>query len=66
IKGIQYLVQQGIIQIPQTNGVTSSSSQQIPQWVKNNAGWWSAGQISDDDFVKAIQYMINSGIITVS
>jgi len=40
-------------------------SQQIPSWVKNNAGWWADGSIGDEDFVKAIQYLINSGIIKV-
>ena len=36
---------------------------QIPSWIKNNAGWWSTGQISDDEFVKGIQYMVSTGII---
>lgn len=65
VKGIQYLVQQGIIQIPQTQPSSSSGSQQIPQWVKNTAGWWANGQVSDDEFVKAVQYMISSGIMTI-
>lgn len=39
--------------------------QNIPIWVKNNAGWWSADQISDDDFVAGIQYLIQNGIIAI-
>lgn len=66
VKGIQYLVQDGIIQIPQTQASPSEGSQQIPQWVKNTAGWWADGQVSDADFVKAVQYLVSSGIITVS
>jgi hypothetical protein len=62
IKGIQYLIQNGIMKIPNQQ-VTSHSSHQIPIWIKNNAGWWANGQISDDDFVKGIQYLITSGII---
>ncbi|MGI0069752.1 MAG: hypothetical protein ACREAN_05795, partial [Nitrosopumilaceae archaeon] len=54
VKGIQYLIQNGIMKVPQTQS-SSTGSQQIPAWVKNNAGWWAAGQISDDDFVKGIQ-----------
>ena len=63
-KGIQYLIQQGIMKIPSTQSGTSTS-QQIPSWIKNNAGWWASGQISDDEFVKGIQYLIQKGIIKV-
>jgi len=37
----------------------------LPSWVKNNADWWSQGLISDEDFVKGIQFMVENGIITV-
>src|SRR5579863_8216190 len=37
----------------------------IPQWIKNNAKWWSEGSISDADFLKGIQYMIQQGIVQV-
>ncbi|HUL51730.1 MAG TPA: hypothetical protein VLT10_00485 [Verrucomicrobiae bacterium] len=65
VKGIQYLIQQGILKIPQTSG-SSSPSHQIPQWIKNTAKWWSGGQLSDDEFIKAIQYMVSNGIIRMS
>ncbi|SRR5579885_94029 len=65
VKGIQYLIQNGIMKIPATQTGTGSS-QPIPAWVKNNAGWWAGGQISDAEFVKGIQYMITNGIITIS
>ena len=35
----------------------------IPIWIKNNAKWWSQGQISDNDFVQGIQYLIEAGIM---
>ncbi|MDE1868223.1 MAG: DUF1749 domain-containing protein, partial [Thaumarchaeota archaeon] len=63
-KGIQYLIQKGIIQIPQATA-TNSTSQQIPQWVKSTAKWWADGQVSDSEFIKAIQYLINNGIIQI-
>ncbi len=65
VKGIQYLIQKGMIQIPITPVGSSSETQQIPSWIKNNAGWWADGQISDDEFVKGIQYMIQNGILKV-
>lgn len=63
--GIQYMIKQGIIQIPATAQGQASPGVQIPQWVKTNAGWWSSGQIDDQTFVAGIQYLIKVGIITV-
>lgn len=37
----------------------------IPQWIKNNAKWWSEGTITDADFLKGIQYLIQQGLIQV-
>lgn len=62
VKGIQYMIQHGIMKIPQTQS-GNNNTQQIPGWVKKNAGWWADGQISDDEFVKGIQYLVSSGII---
>jgi len=37
----------------------------IPQWIKNNAKWWSEGQIVDSDFIKGIQYLMQNGIMKI-
>ena len=64
INGIPYLIKQGMMQVP--HGVSGThSAQSIPVWVKHNAGWWADGTISDDEFVKGIQWLISSGIIRV-
>ena len=42
-----------------------STSYQIPNWVKNNAGWWADGQIPDSAFVQGIQFLIKEGIIVI-
>ncbi len=65
VKGIQYLIETGIMKIPETKSSVSQSSQ-IPTWIKNNAGWWADGKISDSDFVSGIQYLINNGIIRIN
>jgi hypothetical protein len=66
VSGIQFLIKEGIIQIPETEqGTTSDDSQEIPSWIKNNADWWAQGLISDDDFVKGIQFLIEQGIISI-
>jgi len=66
VSGIQYLIKEKIMQIPETaKAVTPGGTEGIPAWIKNNADWWSQGLISDDDFVKGIQYLVEQGIIKV-
>ena len=43
-------------------GVIAEAST-IPEWVKNNAKWWSDGQIAEADYISSLQYLINQGII---
>ncbi len=65
VSGIQYLIKQGIIQIPTTTANQPTSSVTIPPWVKTNAGLWADGQIDDQTFASGIQYLIQIGIIVV-
>jgi hypothetical protein len=65
VSGIQYLIKQGILKIPQTTSGPASDTNQIPSWIKNNAKWWADGTIGDSDFVSGIQYLIKQGIIRV-
>ena len=44
---------------------TPSNIVTIPSWIKNNAEWWSQGQIDDKTFAQGIEYMIKEGIIVV-
>lgn len=37
----------------------------VPDWVRNNAGWWSEGLIEDSDFVQGIQYLIQQDIMKI-
>lgn len=64
-QAIQYLIKQGVIQIPSTAQGQSTPGVQIPNWVKSNAGLWADGQIDDQTFVVGIQYLIKIGIISV-
>ena len=41
------------------NGVTVS----VPTWVKNTAGWWAEDKISEDEFVKGIEFLVKERII---
>ena len=37
----------------------------IPDWVRNNAKWWSEDKISNNDFVAGIQYLIKQDILSI-
>ena len=41
------------------------TSQKIPSWIKNNAGWWADGSIDDNSFVQGIQFLIKEGIMKI-
>ena len=36
----------------------------IPEWIKNNAKWWSENEIDDGTYLNAIEFLINSEIIS--
>jgi len=38
---------------------------ETPEWVKNTAGWWATNAISEIEFVNAIEFLVNEGIIQV-
>ena len=66
VGGIQFLIKEGIMQIPPTSQGTGNGANEIPSWIKNNAGWWADGLIDDDSFVGGIQFLIKEGIMTIS
>ena len=59
------MIEEGIITVPSTTR-SASTSDSIPDWIKNNAGWWADGTISENDFLNGIQYLIKMGIMQVS
>ena len=42
-----------------------AEEQTIPSWIKQIAVFWGNGQISDAEFITALQYLIQVGILTV-
>ena len=38
---------------------------QIPEWVRNNAGWWADKQIDDASFFRVIEWLIENRIIVI-
>jgi len=43
----------------------SGQSSTIPQWIRDNAKWWSQGAVSDSEYLQSIQYMISQGLIKI-
>ena len=49
----------GIFMIP------NAFAENVPDWVKNTAGWWASDQITDSAFLQGIQYLIKEGIMVI-
>ncbi len=41
----------------------SNQNDSIPKWIKNTAKWWSEGKISEEEFVIALQFLVEEKII---
>jgi len=44
---------------------TAAKKMNVPGWIKNNAGWWANNQITDEDFVLGIEFLIKEGTMEV-
>jgi hypothetical protein len=53
------------INVTNKSGELVQEEATIPDWIKNNAGWWAAGSIDDDSFLNGISYLIQNGIIVI-
>ena len=64
---IEYMINNNIISLSIMSCGTfgTSSTESVPSWVKNTAGWWANDEIDDDTFVNAITYLIQQGLIQV-
>jgi len=50
------------------SGISQSFAEkgEIPDWVKTTLSLWSNGEITNEEFVKAIDYLSAKGIVTIS
>jgi hypothetical protein len=61
-----FLIKEKIIVIPPVeSGDVAAGQKDIPDWVKNTIHWWSTDQISDEELVSALQFLVKQGIIQV-
>ena len=49
----------------ESNQIDTNSDEIIPQWIKNNARWWSEGNIDDETFVDGIEFLVSKEIISI-
>ena len=42
------------------------NTNEIPHWIKNNAGWWANNEIDDETFLNGIQYLNLESILEIS
>lgn len=60
---IEFLINDEIIKVSKDIGTADKVI--IPDWVKIITEWWIQGLVSDDDFAKALQFLINTGAVKV-
>ena len=79
VNSLAFLIEQEIINMPKTVNISDAPKDTtkhefdvieetipIPDWIKNNAGWWADGAISNETFIDSIQYLMEQKIIDVS
>lgn len=60
------IIQDSILSAIQTGKINNNTVKPIiPEWIKNTAEWWVDGKISDSEFLKSIEYMIQNKIIMI-
>ena len=51
------------MQLPPTS--LDSETNEIPLWIKNTAKFWAENDISDTEFINALQYLVKEGILEI-
>jgi uncharacterized protein YjbI with pentapeptide repeats len=46
--------------------IPSAFAENVPDWVKNTAGWWATDAISETEFVNAVEFLVKENIIQVN
>jgi len=53
------IILSGVVLIP------NAFAENVPDWVKNTAGWWAEDAISETEFVNAIEFLVKEDVIQV-
>ena len=60
---VTIIVAIGVATIPLLQNAQAQSL--VPDWIKNNAGWWAEGTVDDATFLNGIEFLIENQIINV-
>lgn len=67
LNGIEYMVKEKIIDIPDLPRKASTTAKEgVPSWIKNTASWWGNDLITEDDFASGIKWLVENGIIRIN
>jgi len=44
----------------------SDYTKTVPEWIKNNAGWWANGDIDEKEFLSALDYLLSNEILRIN
>ena len=66
LKAVEYMIEEDIINVQVEHNEKNNNEENtiIPNWIKETSKWWSDDLISDDDFVKNLQFLISNKIIS--
>jgi hypothetical protein len=56
----------GIFTLSANLQLASSQTSEIPDWIKNNAKWWAEGLITEGEYLMALQYLADEGILKIT
>ncbi|MEM2160476.1 MAG: hypothetical protein QXN55_05930 [Candidatus Nitrosotenuis sp.] len=59
----KFLVEKKIIILPE--GQKLGQNLAIPDWYKTNGKWWSQQKISDSEFIKGLQYLVDKHVVKI-
>ena len=72
VLGIQHLIREGILNPPSPENQTVTKYEEnktiavkIPNYVKQNALWWTQDKITEDEFFDGVRYLIIKGILAI-
>lgn len=65
VQGIQFMIKEKFVNIPNLPYPASWMDKSVPIWVKNNANWWAADLIPEQEFIKGIKYLVEKGVIQI-
>lgn len=65
ITGLDFMLENHIIVIPNLHYSEQNSVSNIPNWIRNNADWWANDLITQQEFVNSLEYLIEEQIIEI-